>query len=154
MLIRAATAKDAAEICTVLRRSITELCAADHQNDPQISSQWLANKTEDNLRTWIAREGQIYCVAEIDGRIAGVAAVSATDGVLLNYVSPDYQHRGVSKALMAVSEGWLKQQGQVVSRLTSTATAKQFYEKLGYLPEGDAKTGRSGIPSFPMSKAL
>ncbi len=154
MLIRAATAKDAAEICTVLRRSITELCAADHQNDPQILSQWLANKTEDNLRTWIAREGQIYCVAEIDGRIAGVAAVSATDGVLLNYVSPDYQHRGVSKALMAVSEGWLKQQGQVVSRLTSTATAKQFYEKLGYLPEGDAKTGRSGMLSFPMSKAL
>ena len=154
MLIRATTAQDAAEICMVLRRSITELCAADHQNDPQILSQWLANKTEDNLRGWIAREGQIYCVAEIDGRIAGVAAVSATDGVLLNYVSPDYQYRGVSKALMAVSEGWLKQQGQVVSRLTSTATAKQFYEKLGYLPEGDAKTGRSGIPSFPMSKAL
>ncbi|WP_022711307.1 GNAT family N-acetyltransferase [Pseudochrobactrum sp. AO18b] len=154
MLIKAAIAKDAAEICTVLRRSITELCAADHQNDPQILSQWLANKTEDNLRGWIAREGQIYFVAEIDGRIAGVAAVSATDGVLLNYVSPDYQYRGVSKALMAVSEGWLKQQGQVVSRLTSTATAKQFYEKLGYLPEGDAKTGRSGIPSFPMSKAL
>lgn len=154
MLIRAATAEDAAEICMVLRRSITELCAADHQNDPQILSQWLANKTEDNLRVWIAREGQIYFVAEIDGRIAGVATVLATDGVLLNYVSPDYQYRGVSKALMAISEGWLKEQGQVVSRLTSTATAKQFYEKLGYLPEGDAKTGRSGIPSFPMIKAL
>lgn len=154
MLIRAAIAKDAAEICTVLRRSIRELCAADHQNDPQILTQWLANKTEDNLRGWIAREGQVYLVVEIDERIAGVAAVSATDGVLLNYVSPDYQYRGVSKALMAVSEGWLKEQGQVVSRLTSTATAKQFYEKLGYLPEGDAKTGRSGMPSFPMSKAL
>lgn len=154
MLIRAAIAQDAAEICMVLRRSITELCASDHQNDPQILNPWLANKTEDNLRGWIAREGQIYCVAEIDGRIAGVAAVSAIDGILLNYVSPDYQYRGVSKALMAVSEGWLKQQGQVVSRLTSTATAKQFYEKLGYLPEGDAKTGRSGMPSFPMSKAL
>lgn len=150
MLIRAATAEDAAEVCTVLRRSIRELCAADHQNDPQILSQWLANKTEDNLRGWIAREGQIYCVAEI----AGVAAVSAIDGILLNYVSSDYQYRGVSKALMAVSEGWLKEQGQVVSRLTSTATAKQFYEKLGYLPEGDAKTGRSGMPSFPMRKSL
>ena len=138
----------------VLRRSITELCAADHQNDPHILSQWLANKTEDNLRTWIAREGQIYFVAEIDGRIAGVAAVSAIDGILLNYVSPDYQYRGVSKALMAVSEGWLKQQGQIVSRLTSTATAKQFYEKLGYLPEGDAKTGKSGMPSVPMKKLL
>lgn len=138
----------------VLRRSITELCAADHQNDPLILNPWLANKTPDNLREWIAREGQVYLVAEIDGQITGIAAVSATDGILLNYVSPDYQRRGVSKALMAVSEGWLKEQGQVVSRLTSTATAKQFYEKLGYLPEGDAKTGRSGMPSFPMSKAL
>ena len=154
MLIRAAKTGDAAEICTVLRRSITELCGTDHKNDPQILSQWLANKTEDNLRAWIAREGQIYLVAEIDGQIAGVAAVSATDGVLLNYVSPDYQYRGVSKALMAVSEGWLKEQGQVVSHLTSTATAKQFYEKLGYLPDGEAKSGRSGMPSFPMSKAL
>ncbi|HWD14597.1 MAG TPA: GNAT family N-acetyltransferase [Pseudochrobactrum sp.] len=68
--------------------------------------------------------------------------------------SPDYQYRGVSKALMAVSEGWLKEQRLVVSRLTSTATAKQFYEKLGYLPDGEAKTGRSGMPSFPMSKTL
>ncbi len=154
MLIRAATAQDAAEICMVLRRSITELCAADHQNDPQILDPWLANKTPENLQAWIAREGQIYFVAEIDGRIAGVAAVSATDGVLLNYVSPDHQYRGVSKALMAVSEGWLKELGQVVSRLASTATAKQFYVKLGYLPEGDAKTGRSGMPSFPMKKLL
>lgn len=154
MLIRAATAEDAAEICMVLRRSITELCVADHQNNPLILNPWLANKTPDNLREWIAREGQVYLVAEIDGQITGIAAVSATDGILLNYVSPDYQRRGVSKALMAALESWLKEQGRVVSRLTSTATAKQFYEKLGYLPEGYAKTGRSGIPSFPMSKAL
>ncbi|HWD14598.1 hypothetical protein P8H26_02555 [Pseudochrobactrum sp. sp1633] len=85
MLIRAATAEEA-EICTVLRRSITELCGTDHKNDPQILSQWLANKTEDNLRAWIARDGQVYLVAEIDGWIAGVAAVSSTDGILLNYV--------------------------------------------------------------------
>ena len=154
MLIRAAKTGDAAEICTVLRRSITELCGTDHKNDPQILSQWLANKTEDNLRAWIVRDGQVYLVAEIDGWIAGVAAVSSTDGILLNYVSPDYQYRGVSKALMAVSEGWLKEQGLVVSRLASTATAKQFYEKLGYLPDGEAKTGRSGTPPFPMSKTL
>ncbi|MBX8782309.1 GNAT family N-acetyltransferase [Ochrobactrum sp. GRS2] len=154
MLIRAATAKDAAEICTVLRRSITELCAADHQNDPHILSQWLANKTEDNLRARIAREGQVYLVAEIDGRIAGVAAVSATDGVLLNYISPDYQYRGVSKALMAALESWLKEQGQVVCHLISTATARQFYETLGYSPDGEPVMRRSGMLTFPMKKLL
>ena len=154
MLIRAATAQDAAEICMVLRRSITELCAADHQNDPHILSQWLANKTEDNLQAWIAREGQIYFVAEIDGRITGVAAVSATNGVLLNYVSPDYQYRGVSKALMAALESWLKEQGRVVCHLISTATARQFYETLGYLPDGEPVMRRSGMLTFPMKKLL
>ena len=154
MLIREAKTEDAAEICTVLRRSITELCGTDHKNDPQILSQWLANKTEVNLRAWIAREGQVYFVAEIDGQIAGVGAVSSTDGILLNYVSPDYQHRGVSKALMVELENWLKEQGQVLSHLASTATAKQFYEKLGYVFDGEAKTGRSGTPSFPMKKTL
>ena len=154
MLIRAAKTGDAAEICTVLRRSVTELCGTDHKNDPQILSQWLANKTEDNLRAWIAHDGQIYLVVMIDGRIAGVGAVSSTDGILLNYVSPDYQYRGVSKALMVELENWLKEQRLVVSRLTSTVTAKQFYEKLGYMFDGEAKTGRSGMPSFPMSKTL
>ncbi len=49
MQIRVARADDAAEICVILQRSITELCAADHKNDPQILSRWIANKTPDNL---------------------------------------------------------------------------------------------------------
>lgn len=154
MLIRAATAEDAAKICTVLHRSITELCVADHQNNPQILNPWLANKAPDNLREWIAREGQVYLVAEIDGQITGIAAVSATDGILLNYVSPDYQRRGVSKALMAALESWLKEQGRVVCHLISTATARQFYKTLGYLPDGEPVMRRSGMLTFPMKKLL
>ncbi|RBO97608.1 GNAT family N-acetyltransferase [Pseudochrobactrum asaccharolyticum] len=154
MEIRAARQDDAAEICLVLRRSITELCVADHNNDPQILDPWLANKTLENLHAWIARAGQTYRVAVIDDQIAGVGAVSATEGVLLNYVSPDFRYRGVSKALMAVLEDWLKEQGQVVCRLTSTATARLFYETIGYLPDGEPQTGRSGNPAFPMKKLL
>ncbi len=90
----------------------------------------------------------------IDGQVAGVGAVSAIDGILLNYVSPDYQYRGVSKALMAAMENWLKEQGQLVSRLTSTVTARQFYESLGYLADKEPVTGRSANPAFPMKKYL
>lgn len=154
MEIRAAKQDDAAEICLVLRRSITELCLADHNNDPQILDPWLANKTPENLQTWIACSGQTYRVAVIDDQIAGVGAVSAIEGVLLNYVSPDFRCRGVSKALMAALEDWLKEQGQVVCHLTSTATARQFYETIGYLPDGEPQTGRSGNPAFPMRKCL
>ena len=154
MEIRAARQDDAAEICLVLRRSITELCVADHNNDPLILDPWLANKTPENLQTWIARAGQTYRVAVIDDQIAGVGAVSVIEGVLLNYVSPDFQYCGVSKALMAVLEDWLKEQGQDVCHLTSTVTARQFYETIGYLPDGEPQTGRSGNPVFPMKKPL
>jgi GNAT superfamily N-acetyltransferase len=154
MEIRAAKQEDAAESCLVLRRSITELCVADHNNDPQVLDPWLANKTPENLQAWIARAGQTYRVAVIDGQIAGVGAVSDIEGVLLNYVSPDFQYCGVSKALMAALEDWLKEQGQVVCHLTSTATARQFYKTLGYLPDGEPVMRRSGMLTFPMKKLL
>lgn len=154
MKIRVAEPEDAAEICVVLRRAITELCVADHRYDPEILQPWLGNKTETNLRDWTSRSGQIYYVAVIDGTIAGVGAVSAADGILLNYVSPDYQYRGVSKAIMKALEVWLIQQGQTSSRLHSTSTARSFYEKIGYLPNGEPETRKTGLVSFPMIKQL
>ncbi len=39
----------------MLRRSIAELCAADHGDDPNILARWLHNKTPDNFVAWIAR---------------------------------------------------------------------------------------------------
>jgi hypothetical protein len=37
--------EDAPAACDVLRRSISELCVADHGNDPTILARWLSNKT-------------------------------------------------------------------------------------------------------------
>lgn len=144
----------AAQICSVLRRSITELCVADHRYDPEILQPWLGNKTEDNLRDWILREGQIFIVPLIDDTIAGVGAVSATEGILLNYVSPDYQYLGVSKAIMEALEMWLLEHGQSFSRLHSTATARGFYEKIGYVANGERETRKTGLVSFPLIKQL
>lgn len=45
MKIRDAVAEDAIEACEALRRSITELCVADHRNDPDLLANWLRNKT-------------------------------------------------------------------------------------------------------------
>ena len=54
MVIREAVVGDAEEACTMVRRSITELCAADHGNDPAILARWLDNKTPENVefRVW------------------------------------------------------------------------------------------------------
>jgi len=45
MEIRDAVAEDAPAACQVVRRSISELCIADHRSDPTILMRWLSNKT-------------------------------------------------------------------------------------------------------------
>ena len=54
MQIREASVEDAVEACQVVRRSIAELCHADHQDDPIVLKKWLNNNTSDNMRSWIA----------------------------------------------------------------------------------------------------
>jgi len=49
MKIRDARVVDAPAARQVLRRSIIELCVADHRNDPAILTKWLANKTPEIL---------------------------------------------------------------------------------------------------------
>ena len=53
MDIRDANPSDAAAACEVLRRSISELCVADHGNDPTFLQRWLSNKTPAIVTSWI-----------------------------------------------------------------------------------------------------
>lgn len=60
--------------------------------------------TDNEIRTWITTEmvpGHEVWIAEVEGRLAGIAALS---GDLLGhlYVHPDEQDRGVGKALLDV----------------------------------------------------
>ena len=63
MEIRDAGPVDAAPVCAVLRRSITELCVADHRNDPAILERWLANKTPEIVASWIGQPASSMLVA-------------------------------------------------------------------------------------------
>src|SRR5437588_8893719 len=132
MNIRKAHVDEAAEACTVLRRSITELCHADHRGDETLLRRWLSNKTVENVSGWILR-GDVF-IAEEDGAIAGVAAINGTGKITLNYVLPDFRFCGVSKALVLAMEANMRALGLPVCRLESTITARQFYEALGYVP--------------------
>src|ERR1700680_3966189 len=53
MKIRDAVPEDAAAACQAMRRSIAELCAADHRNDPVILERWLSNRTPEIFKSWI-----------------------------------------------------------------------------------------------------
>jgi GNAT superfamily N-acetyltransferase len=153
--VRRAIAPDAASVCTVLRRSITELCSADHRDDPAILERWLANKTPETVASWIADPGRRVVVAtSTTDAILGVGMATTSGVVELNYVSPDARFRGVSRAVLLALENWFREIGQRHCRLISTGTARRFYLNLGYRPEGPAGSTLGATSSQPMTKEL
>ena len=130
--VRDAIAADADAACVVLRRSITELCRADHKDDPRLLAGWLANKTPETFLSWLAQKGNSVLIA-IDGeRILAVGSVTDSGEIGLNYVSPDARFRGASKAMLAALEARARVRGNGRCTLTSTATALRFYRAAGY----------------------
>ena len=154
MQIRAARIEDAVEACHILRRSIVELCRADHQDDPGVLEKWLDNKTPDNVRSWIARPDSHVFVATEGAAVLGVGAVTSGGEITLNYVSPDARFRGVSKALLNQLEAKALELGNGKCALTSTETARRFYLSAGYKQEGPPAAGRGTGSSYRMAKLL
>lgn len=130
--IREANAGDAEAACEVLRRSITELCQLDYEGVPGRLEQWLANKTPETVNNWISQDGFTLLLAEEGSVIAGVAGLTDSGLILLNYVSPDWRFRGVSTALLAFMERQALQAGVEKAQLESSKTALLFYQSRGY----------------------
>jgi len=154
MKIRDAVPEDASSACEVMRRSIIELCVADHHNDPAILERWLANKRPEIVASWIAHPGGSMLVAAEDDAILAVGAVTDAGEITLNYVSPDARFRGVSRAMLAALESRAQERGNHRCTLTSTETARHFYHRAGYTEDAppQGKFGTTG--SYPMSKLL
>ncbi len=133
--IRGGTAADAAEAVNALRRSIAELCVADHLNDPTELDGWLRNKTVAAWRQWIARDDAIVLVAERDSKIVGVGMATLSGEILLNYVHPEARFEGVSKAILEAIEAKLRLRNVQRCQLESTVTARLFYERCGFHSE-------------------
>ena len=154
MEIRDAVIEDAPAACEVTRRSIAELCVADHRNDPAILARWLSNKTPDNFASWIGLPGNSLLVAVEDGRILAVGSVTGAGKITLNYVSPDARFCGVSRALLGALEARAVERGNARCVLFSTETARRFYHANGYVEDGPP-TGEFGtVSGYPMSKSL
>lgn len=152
---RPALPDEAEEICTVLRRSIEELCVADHGGAPDILAAWLANKTPEQVLRWIEGNphGVLVAVGP-DGGVAGVGAVIPRGEIALNYVAPWARYRGVSTGLLSAMERLAESWGNSVCTLTSTATARQFYKARGYEEVGSPIASFGDLPAFPMRRTI
>jgi len=154
MQIREASVEDAGEACQVVRRSIAELCHADHKDDPIVLEKWLSNNTSHNMRSWIADPDTYVIVATKGAAIIGVGAITSSGEITLNYVLPDTRFRGVSKAILNRLEGRALQLGDDTCTLTSTETARRFYLSAGYVQFGPPEPGIGKGSSYRMVKKL
>jgi GNAT superfamily N-acetyltransferase len=154
MIVREAREEDAEAACLVLRRSITELCRPDYRGDGPTLAAWLANKTPENVRSWIGDPENRVFVA-VDGEaILGVGAIRSSGRINLNYVSPDARLRGVSKALMTRMEARATELHLPACTLESTETARRFYLSIGYSEAGPSTPGFGVGLCYPMIKLL
>jgi predicted GNAT family N-acyltransferase len=152
--VRRAEIADADAISAVLIASITELCAADHGDDPAIIARWTANKTPDHIRRWFQNTRvAIFIAATPDQHLASVGAGDIEGRILLNYVNPENRGQGVSRAILKALETFLAQNNVQIATLTATRTAKDFYLRAGWQQAGP-EVDDFGFPGIPMRKSL
>lgn len=135
--IRPAAIEDAAAACEAVRRSIAELCHADHQGDPERIARWLSNKTVESFRRWIAAPEYLAFVGTVEGRVLGFALLERAGKLSLLYVSPEGRFRGLCKGMLAAAEEAARGLGIETLRLESSFTAHRFYLACGYEPDGE-----------------
>ena len=102
-----------------------------------------------NLRRMLAIEHCAVLLAEEQGVACGVATVSMDFGIEFGwsaelgdlYVVPEHRGKGMSRALIAAAEAWLRRMGATGYQVTVTphgadADLRRFYLASGFAAEG------------------
>jgi GNAT superfamily N-acetyltransferase len=152
--VRPAQPQDADAAVDVSRRSITELCTADHQGDAETLANWLANKTTQHFLAWLACDDNYCVVAEDSECLLGVGMLGRNGKIRALYLRPGAQRRGIGTAIYRAMEE--KARAWKVRRLflESTTAACAFYESMGFVRTGDAVHGFGVTPSPAYEKML
>jgi len=130
--IRLATTSEAIAACEVLRRCISECCVEDHRSDPAILQKWLRNKTPETVESWFAWPAHYPLVATVGDEVVGVAMLSRPGKIVLLHVDPAWRFSGIGSLLLQALEQKATKSGVGRLRVTSTFTARRFYESHGF----------------------
>lgn len=153
--IREANKSDSAQVCNVLRRSIIEVCGPDYKSQSVIE-EWLSNKTEDNIAQWIQSEStySIVCADE-KNTIVGFGLITLKGEILLIYLVPEALFKGNGKLMLQHMERRLSMDGvNELHTAVSSITAKEFYERNGFMQDGPAQMVGEIEGDFPLVKKL
>lgn len=133
----------------VIEPSVRELCFVDHGDDEATIISWVNAAIDDLSRA-------PYAIVAYDLHITlGVAAILYDGEIVTNYVAPEGVGLGVSSAMLSALERWaLEERGLKGVQLVSTAAARHFYRKHGYVETGLPQRGRGVSWNFPMKKVF
>jgi GNAT superfamily N-acetyltransferase len=139
LILRKAYPDEREELEDIQRRASLEL--------KEYREQLLANTEAIHLPPAQIANGQVI-VAEIDGEVAGFAAVvgGELDGL---FVEPDLWGRGIGRALVDAATHEARKRGLTL-KVIAQPGARRFYEMCGFSVEGEAQT-RFG-PALRMTK--
>ncbi len=153
-VVRPATIADAERAVETVRSSITALCVEDHQNDAAMLEHWLSNKTVEHFERWVRDAGNLVVVSHDGAVICGVGLIRQNGHVHLCYVLPDRQRTGVGRAVLGALEAQASSWGLEEIRLTSTTTARAFYERQGYVASGPPVPVFGARQGYPYRKQV
>jgi GNAT superfamily N-acetyltransferase len=152
--VRPASRADVVGAVDAVRSSITELCVDDHRNDAATLEHWLRNKTVEHFERWLLDPGNFVVVSHDGAVVCGVGLLRRSGHVHLCYVRPERQRLGVGRAVLTALEAQASAWDIEELRLTSTATARLFYEKQGYRSDGEPEPGFGVVRGYPYRKRL
>jgi GNAT superfamily N-acetyltransferase len=139
LVIRVARAEEREDLEALQRRASLAL--------PDYRAQLEANPDAIHLPPAQIANGQVL-VAELDGRVAGFAAVvgGELDGL---FVEPDLWRQGIGAALVDEATREARRRGLALT-VIANPSARDFYQRCGFSLEGEAET-RFG-PALRMSR--
>ena len=153
-IVRKATIDDAAMAVVVMRASITELCVADHHDDPATLARWLRNKTTHHFAEWLANPDNHILVAEEGAELSGVASLNRSGELNLCYIRPGRQRCGIGGALLLTLEAQAQLWNLDEIRLVSSSGGRAFYERHGYTSAGAPQAHYGVLIDYPYAKVL
>ena len=151
-IIREFRPGDEAGICAAHVRSVRDLCAKDY--GPEEIEAWIGTRKPQDYLDAMAK-GERFHVIDMDGTIAGFSGWVG-ERILGFYIHPAFAGQGLGRALFrATEEDFLHRSGSRLCLITSTITARGFYQRMRFkMIEAKRHRLRSGreIDAFEMRK--
>jgi putative acetyltransferase len=147
LLIRDATADDAAAISALVQR--TAQVSNRHDYSTEALAWIVANFAVEKIADRMRARHTFVCL--LDGRIVGTIGLGG-DRLRTLFVEPDLQGSGVGARLVAHLEAHARCAGVAELKLSSSLTARGFYERLGY--RTIRLEAHDGVSTYLMAKAL